>query len=79
MQDSNLLVLYLRDINLPKPDKYSTTQVVAFLQQLLTYKGFYDDKLEFIGATILITVVHCVPAIALAYQLLDCQGCLMTS
>ncbi len=53
MQDSNLLVLYLRDINLPKPDKYSTTQVIAFLQQLLTYKGFYDGKLEFIGATTL--------------------------
>ena len=43
------MVLYLRDINLPKPDKYSTMQVIAFLQQLLTYKGFYDDKLEFIG------------------------------
>ena len=43
------MILYLRDLNLPKPDKYSTMQVIAFLQQLLTYKGFYDDKLEFIG------------------------------
>ena len=32
------LVLYLRDINLPKPDKYDTIQLIAFLQQLITYK-----------------------------------------
>jgi hypothetical protein len=42
-------VLYLRDINLPKADKYGTSQVMAFVQQLLTYKGFYDSKLEFVG------------------------------
>jgi len=42
-------VLYLRDINLPKADKYGTSQVMAFLQQLLTYQGFYDSKLEFVG------------------------------
>ena len=42
-------MLYLRDINLPKADKYGTSQVMAFLQQLLTYQGFYDSKLEFVG------------------------------
>lgn len=41
-------MLFLRDINLPKADKYGTSQVMAFLQQLLTYKGFYS-KLEFVG------------------------------
>ena len=51
MQDSGKLVLYLRDINLPKVDKYGTSQVMAFLQQLLTYQGFYDNKLEFVGET----------------------------
>ncbi|KAL3130926.1 hypothetical protein ABBQ38_000251 [Trebouxia sp. C0009 RCD-2024] len=45
---SGNLVLFLRDINLPKADKYGTSQVMAFLQQLLTYKGFYS-KLEFVG------------------------------
>ena len=42
-------MLYLKDINLPKPDKYDTIQLIAFLQQLLTYQGFYDDNQEFIG------------------------------
>ena len=36
------LVLYLKDINLPKPDKYDTIQLIAFLQQLILYQGFYD-------------------------------------
>ena len=49
MQNSERLVLYLRDINLPKADKYGTSQVMAFLQQLLTYQGFYDAKLQFVG------------------------------
>jgi hypothetical protein len=42
------MVLYLKDINLPQPDKYGTIQLIAFLQQLLTYGGYYDDNLEFI-------------------------------
>ncbi len=53
MQDSGKLVLYLRDINLPKVDKYGTSQVMAFLQQLLTYQGFYDNKLEFVGELVI--------------------------
>ena len=48
-KDAERLVLYLKDINLPKPDKYDTIQLIAFLQQLLTYGGFYDDSQEFIG------------------------------
>ena len=48
LQASGRLVLFLRDINLPKADKYGTSQVMAFLQQLLTYSGFYN-KLEFLG------------------------------
>jgi hypothetical protein len=35
----------MKDINLPKPDKYETMQLVAFLQQLITYNGFYDESL----------------------------------
>ena len=33
------LVLYLMDLNLPKPDDYDTVQLISFLQQLITYKG----------------------------------------
>ncbi|MEW5298927.1 MAG: hypothetical protein WDW36_001997 [Sanguina aurantia] len=46
--DNGRIILYLRDINLPRPDKYNTSQLVAFLQQLLTHQGYYDDNLEFI-------------------------------
>uniref|UniRef100_A0A7S0W0F2 Cytoplasmic dynein 2 heavy chain 1 n=2 Tax=Hemiselmis TaxID=77924 RepID=A0A7S0W0F2_9CRYP len=45
---SEKLVLYLKDINLPKPDKYDTMQLIAFLQQLILFQGFYDG-LEWMG------------------------------
>ena len=45
---SEKLILYLKDINLPKPDKYDTMQLIAFLQQLILYQGFYDG-LEWMG------------------------------
>ena len=47
-REGDRAVLYLKDINLPKPDKYRTCMLVAFLQQLLTFNGFYDENLEFI-------------------------------
>jgi dynein heavy chain 2 len=40
--------LFLKDINLPTPDKYDTSQVVAFLQQMVTHEGFYDEDLEWV-------------------------------
>lgn len=33
-KDSERLILYLKDINLPKPDKWGTCQLIAFLQQV---------------------------------------------
>ncbi|KAM4699205.1 cytoplasmic dynein 2 heavy chain 1 [Discoglossus pictus] len=48
-KDCERLVLYLKDINLPKPDKWGTSTLVAFLQQVLTYHGFYDENLEWVG------------------------------
>lgn len=33
-KDCERLVLYLKDINLPKPDKWGTNSLVAFLQQV---------------------------------------------
>ena len=33
-KDCERLVLYLKDLNLPKPDKWGTSQVIAFLQQV---------------------------------------------
>lgn len=48
-RDAERLVLYLKDINLPKPDQYDSCMLIAFLQQLLTFNGFYDANLEFLG------------------------------
>jgi dynein heavy chain 2 len=47
-RDSENLVLYLKDLNLPKMDKWGTSPLVAFLQQCINYSGFYDDSLEWI-------------------------------
>ena len=33
-KDCERLVLYLKDLNLPKPDKWGTCQLIAFLQQV---------------------------------------------
>lgn len=38
----------MKDINLPKPDKYNTIQLIAFLQQMISHRGYYDESLEFI-------------------------------
>ncbi len=35
-KDSERLILYLKDVNLPKPDKWGTSQLIAFLQQVNT-------------------------------------------
>ncbi|KAK7489861.1 hypothetical protein BaRGS_00018883, partial [Batillaria attramentaria] len=48
-KDSERLILYLKDINLPKPDKWGTCQLIAFLQQVVIYNGFYDSNLEWVG------------------------------
>jgi dynein heavy chain 2 len=31
-KDAQRLIIYLKDINLPKPDQYNTIQLIAFLQ-----------------------------------------------
>ncbi|KAJ1640034.1 dynein heavy chain and region D6 of dynein motor-domain-containing protein [Pavlovales sp. CCMP2436] len=48
-KEGSRLILFLKDINLPKPDKYETSELVEFLQQLVTYNGFYDKQLEWVG------------------------------
>ena len=34
-KDGQKLIIYLKDINLPKPDKYDTIQLIAFLHQIV--------------------------------------------
>jgi len=47
-KEGRRLVLYLKDINLPVPDKYDTSEIAMFLQQAVMHNGFYDDDLEFV-------------------------------
>ena len=48
-KEGDRLILFLKDLNLPKPDMYNTIQMIAFLQQLITYKGFHDENRDWIG------------------------------
>eukprot|EP01013_Petalomonas_cantuscygni_P031314 TRINITY_DN574_c0_g2_i1.p1 TRINITY_DN574_c0_g2~~TRINITY_DN574_c0_g2_i1.p1 ORF type:complete len:4319 (+),score=1484.83 TRINITY_DN574_c0_g2_i1:236-13192(+) len=48
-KDGDRVVLFLKDLNLPKPDMYATVELHSFLQQLLLFEGFYSDSLEWIG------------------------------
>ncbi|KAJ3140439.1 Cytoplasmic dynein 2 heavy chain 1 [Physocladia obscura] len=48
-KESERLILYLKDINLPKPDRYETVEFIQLLQQIITYQGFYDSNLEWVG------------------------------
>lgn len=47
-----------------RPDKYETMQVVAFVQQLLSHGGYYDDQLEFIRIERIQVVATIVPGAA---------------
>lgn len=33
-KDAEKLIIWIKDINLPKPDKYGTIELIAFLQQI---------------------------------------------
>ena len=39
------LVLYLKDINLAKPDEYATSQIIELFQQFITYKVKYSIRI----------------------------------
>ncbi|GFR12638.1 cytoplasmic dynein 2 heavy chain 1 [Trichonephila clavata] len=64
-KESDHLILYLRDLSLPKPDKWGTSQLLAWLQQILTYNGFYDENAEWISLDG-IQIVGSVSSISLA-------------
>ncbi|GAB1603232.1 cytoplasmic dynein 2 heavy chain 1-like isoform X1, partial [Argonauta hians] len=48
-KDGERLILYLKDINLPRLDKWHTCQLIAFLRQIFTFGGFYNASLEWVG------------------------------
>ncbi|KAL7696985.1 dynein heavy chain [Lotmaria passim] len=48
-REGERLVIVLKNVNLPKADKYGTVELHSFLQQLILYQGFYNQDLEWIG------------------------------
>ncbi|XP_076274081.1 dynein cytoplasmic heavy chain beethoven isoform X2 [Rhynchophorus ferrugineus] len=50
------LMLFFRDLHLLKPDRWGTNVVIEFLSQLVEYKGFFDDKTEFVGVENIVVV-----------------------
>nr|CCC94835.1 putative dynein heavy chain [Trypanosoma congolense IL3000] len=48
-KEGDRLVIILKNVNLPKPDRYGTVELHAFMMQLIMYRGFYNSELEWIG------------------------------
>ena len=44
-QNCSKQIFVLKEINLPKPDKYNTIELITFIQSLITHEGFYDQNL----------------------------------
>ncbi|KAI6195343.1 Cytoplasmic dynein 2 heavy chain 1 [Aphelenchoides besseyi] len=43
-KDKDYLIVYLKSIDLIQPDKYGSSMTIAFLEELLYYRGFYDTN-----------------------------------
>jgi dynein heavy chain 2 len=48
-KEGDRLMLYFKDVHLPKADKYETVQLLAFLLHMIHYNGFFDSDLNWIG------------------------------
>nr|XP_040568861.1 cytoplasmic dynein 2 heavy chain 1-like [Lepeophtheirus salmonis] len=49
-KEAEKLILYFKNLNTVKPDKYGTSMIISFLMQIYTYGGFYEeDSLEWIN------------------------------
>lgn len=42
-------LVFFKNFDLPRPDKWGTVQLISFLQQLLTHGGFYNEELQWIS------------------------------
>lgn len=72
-KDGQKLVIYLKDINLPKPDKYNTIQLIAFMHQIVCYQGFYDENLEFVYLERIQIIASMTPATVVGRHKLSCR------
>ena len=60
-KDADTLLIVIKGLNLPKVDKYGTSEFIAFLCQLLTYEGFYRSDTEWVTVTNVRLVATCSP------------------
>ena len=58
-QGCKRLILVLHNLDVVRPDKYATTQVHAFVHQVVEHGGFYDSQLAF-------TALHNIQIVATA-------------
>jgi len=72
-KEGKKLVIYLKDINLPKPDKYNTIQLIAFMHQIVCYNGFYDENLEFVFLERIQIIASMTPATVVGRHQLSCR------
>ena len=72
-KEGQKLVLYLKDINLPKPDEYDTIELIAFLHQIVCYQGFYDENLEFVYLERIHIIASMTPATVVGRHKLSCR------
>ncbi|OHT02067.1 Dynein heavy chain family protein [Tritrichomonas foetus] len=48
-RSSEKALVFFKNFDLPRPDKWGTVQLISFLQQLLTHGGFYNEELQWIN------------------------------
>jgi dynein heavy chain 2 len=70
-KEAERLLLYLKDLNLPKPDSWGTSMLVSFVQQLVAYNGFYDSNLEWISLENVQVVVSMNPSTTMGRHVLS--------
>jgi dynein heavy chain 2 len=49
-KDCERLIVYLKDLNLPKPDKWGTSQLIAFLQQVYVHVYMHVSLVQCVHA-----------------------------
>ncbi|KAG5501524.1 hypothetical protein JKF63_03353 [Porcisia hertigi] len=63
-REGERLVIIFKNINLTKADKYGTVELHSFLQQLILYKGFYNQDLEWVAVERVQIVASMNPALS---------------
>ena len=43
------IILYFKNLDIPRPDKWGTVQLVSFVRQITAYNGFYDSNFEWMS------------------------------